>query len=222
MTADKKPRSKRKQCKFCKTHLVLKDALVVNSSVEKVFCDWACVNQWLKTDEAAKAGELVLKRDIRRRKDNLMTIHERMAEAQVAFNDYIRTRDRFKPCISCGAEPSEFGRGGGRDAGHYKSRASKAGSRFRFHPLNCWAQCKRCNRHLNGNMVDYRVNLVKRIGLETVEEIEQNQSPKKWGHTDLRRIKAIYKRKRKHYDRLRKHQVQQFQREAVVPEHQDA
>ena len=40
--------------------------------------------------------------------------------------------------------------------------------------------------------MDYRVGLIKRIGLEAVESLEADQTPKKYTIAELRAIKAHY------------------------------
>ena len=76
------------------------------------------------------------------------------------------------------------------DAGHYRSRGSAP--HLRFDERNCHAQAKRENRYLSGNVVDYRVGLIARIGLEEVESLEADQTPKKYTIAELKAIKAHY------------------------------
>ncbi|EEL1081510.1 hypothetical protein G7252_005064, partial [Salmonella enterica] len=91
-------------------------------------------------------------------------------EAQAAFNRYIRIRDEGKPCISCDAPlvgKSNFLTGSAIDASHYRSRG--AASHLKFNVFNVHSACTRCNRQLSGNAVEYRIRLIRRIGLERVE-----------------------------------------------------
>ena len=126
----------------------------------------------------------------RRRMDAIKPRAKWLKEAQAAFNGYIRARDAGMPCISCGNLPEQK-YGGTMDAGHYRSTGSCP--ELRFEPLNCWAQCVKCNRHLSGNSVDYRIGLVKRIGLEKVEWLESNHEAKHYKVDDLRAIREQYK-----------------------------
>lgn len=120
----------------------------------------------------------------------LKTKSEWMREAQAAFNQFIRLRDQLAghPCISSG-QPLDWS-GNNVDAGHYRSRGSAP--HLRFDERNCHAQAKRENRYLSGNAVDYRVGLIARIGLEAVESLESDQTPKKYTIAELRAIKAHY------------------------------
>jgi hypothetical protein len=121
-----------------------------------------------------------------------------LKEAQVEFNRYIRVRDRGLPCVSCGCVEGSLKsnlKGGVMDAGHFLG----TGSHFelRFIEQNCAAQCKRCNRQLSGNHGPYRIELIKRIGLEMVEFLEGPHEPAKYTIDDLAHIKAFYKDKTK-------------------------
>lgn len=110
-----------------------------------------------------------------------------MKEAQDAFNKWIRFRDLLAGhgCISCGTKEA-----GQYHAGHY--RTTKAAPELRFHPLNVHLQCAQCNNFDSGNIVEYRINLVKRIGQESVDWIEGPHEPKKYTIEDLKNIKATY------------------------------
>ena len=175
------------------------EAMIVNINA---FCNWECCLAYTKTDAARKVEKKARRKETMERKDKLKSINDRLGEAQIAFNSYIRIRDKWKPCVSCGTPPTEHGRGGSRDASHYLARGSTKGGSFRrFDPLNVHAACKKCNRFLSGNMVPYRVELIKRIGLERVEAIENTNEVKRWNHTDLRRIKVLANRKWRLYER---------------------
>jgi len=129
------------------------------------------------------------------RKAAIKTIPQLIAEAQTAFNAYIRERDRNQPCICCGQPLSAGDVGGAYDCGHYRSTGSA--SHLRFHPDNAHAQRKQCNRWGAGRAVDYRLGLIARIGLERVEALENNNDPHKWTRDELKLFKSAYTRMRK-------------------------
>jgi hypothetical protein len=135
----------------------------------------------------AKAAQKVAKaaRDDRKatklKLDALRTLPELKALAQAAFNKFIRARDSGKPCISCG-KPDTNG-ANSTDAGHYRSVGGAP--HLRFVEDNCHAQCKHCNRHLAGNHVAYRQGLLERIGLDRVEQIEADQTLRKYSKKEL-------------------------------------
>lgn len=135
------------------------------------------------------------KKELRERKAALKTIPDLIKEAQVAFNAWTRKRDETKTCISCGKPLSSEGVGGGYDAGHYRSVGSA--SHLRFNQDNCHGQCKHCNRYGAGRAVDYRLGLVRRIGLDRVEALETDNEPRKWTREELIQIRDTYKAKLK-------------------------
>jgi len=118
-------------------------------------------------------------------------------EAQSAFNSCIRARDRGKSCISCGKILLDGALGGGYDCGHYRSIGSAP--HLRFYYWNAHGQCKKCNRYLSGNVVEYRKGLVQRIGIEKLKCLETNQILKSYTIDDLQRIKRIAKKWQKRF-----------------------
>ena len=50
-----------------------------------------------------------------------------------------------------------------------------------------------CNINLSGNIENYRINLVKKIGLENVEWLEGKHEPKKYTCEELKAIELKYK-----------------------------
>ncbi|EPB7036681.1 recombination protein NinG [Pseudomonas aeruginosa] len=133
------------------------------------------------------------RREVRVRKEKLKSRADHLREAQQAFNEFIRWRDRIAghACISSGL-PLDWS-GNQTDAGHYRSTG--AAPHLRFNENNCHAQRKLDNRYLSGNAVDYRVGLIARIGLAAVEELEADNSVRKYTVEDLKAIKAHYRAK---------------------------
>ena len=86
-----------------------------------------------------------------------------LEKATFKFNAYIRNRDEGKPCISCGKFVS-------LQAGHFYSGGHY--SALRFSEDNVHGQCKRCNYFLSGDLNNYRKNLISRIGIKKVEELD--------------------------------------------------
>lgn len=105
------------------------------------------------------------------------------------FNAYIRKRDEKLPCVSCGYKD------GARQihAGHYRPAGNVA--ILRFDERNVHAQCSICNNHLSGNLVNYRKELINRIGLDQVEELEATNEPKQYTIDDYTEIIKTYKLK---------------------------
>ena len=141
--------------------------------------------------KARKALALIERREIKARKEKLKGRGDYMREAQQAFNEFIRWRDRLAghACISSG-RPLDWA-GNAVDAGHYRSVGSAP--HLRFDERNCHAQSKQDNRYLSGNAVDYRIGLIARISLEGVEALEADQTPRKPSIDDLKAITAKYR-----------------------------
>lgn len=111
-------------------------------------------------------------------------------QAQQAVNAYIRERDKHLPCVSCGTLSAAQW-----DAGHYRTTA--AAPQLRFDPRQIWKQCSVCNQHKSGNLVPYRAELIRRIGLAEVESIEGNHDRHRWTIEECKAIKDEYQQKLK-------------------------
>lgn len=124
---------------------------------------------------------------IKARKEKLKGRAEYMREAQAAFNAWVRERDAGLPCISCGTTADvQYA------AGHY--RTTQAAPELRFEPLNVHRQCNRnCNMGKSGNLIEYRIGLVERIGADKVAWLEGPHAPKHYSIDDLKAIKALYR-----------------------------
>jgi hypothetical protein len=99
-------------------------------------------------------------------KDKLKTLGQYEAEAKKSFQKWIRMRDDKQPCISCGIEQTDLW-----DGGHYKKAEIYSG--VIFDENNCHKQCRKCNRFLNGNELNYRQGLIQRYGIDFADQIEQ-------------------------------------------------
>lgn len=121
-------------------------------------------------------------------KERVKTRGQWTKEAQAEFNKFIRLRDKDEPCISCQRFHT-----GQYHAGHYRSVG--AHPELRFNELNNHKQCAPCNNHLSGNLVDYRINLIKKIGLEKVEWLEGPHKQEKLCIDEIKITKNKYKEK---------------------------
>lgn len=137
-------------------------------------------------DKTRKALAEVERKEIKAAKERIKSKGEHMREAQAAFNVYIRARDADQPCISCGRHHQ-----GKYDAGHYRTTA--ASPELRFEPLNVHKQCVPCNQHKSGDILNYRLGLLARIGQEKVDWLEGPHDPKRYTIEQLKEIKAHYR-----------------------------
>ena len=177
-----------RRCAQCRKKLPATEAII---SRLKSFCSVQHLAEYAKSEQAKQYAAKSKAKETKERKNKLKTRSDWQKEAQKAFNEYIRVRDRGKPCISCGAYIGSSGHGSDCDAGHYRSRGSAP---TEFHTQNVHAQCKKCNRHLSGNIVEYRIGLISRIGIEKVENVEQDNRPRHYTIEDYKRIIKLAKK----------------------------
>lgn len=147
-------------------------------------CSPLCAARFVRAQHDAEKAEF------KKRKEAAKPRGKLIAEAQTAFNLFIRTRDAGLPCICCGQPFEPEKPGGSADAGHYLSRGSAP--HLRFDENNCFAQRKNCNRPGGTTRQAFRAGVVARIGLEAVEALEADTTVRKWTADDLRAIKATY------------------------------
>jgi hypothetical protein len=192
--------SKRK-CKQCRNFVPVCDGVIMPIGF---FCkvghalDFANDKQQKARERQIKASKQKERKDTRLRKESIKTAGEYIKEAQASINKYIRMRDHGRPCISCGSSPEQK-IGGSMDAGHYRSRGSAG--HLRFNVFNIHAQCVKCNRFGSGNAVDYRIELIKRIGFDRVERLEQDNEYRKFTIDYLKRAKRIFNKRARFYEK---------------------
>lgn len=119
------------------------------------------------------------------------TIPKLTAKAQKVFNKYVRERDSengYFICISCGRTlPVEQ-----MNAGHYIPQ--KNSSFLRFNEYNVHGECISDNGFNEFHLINYRKNLINKIGQEMVDWLEDNQRTiKKWTRSELNEIIEKYK-----------------------------
>lgn len=197
---------KPKKCPICTTEYIPR------SSLQKVCHNYKCAitfNKQRDADIAAREQrkqERLQRDDLRQRREKLKGRSEWNREAQAAVNRFIFWRDYGDPCIACG-KPLNYGvRGGAVDASHYRSRG--AAPWLRFNVFNNNAGCVHCNRDLSGNLIPYRINLIEKFGQHRVERIEHDNKVRKFDVEYLKRVKSIFTRRARHYEKLRKRQME--------------
>ena len=106
------------------------------------------------------------------------------------FNSWVRNRDAGLGCISCGSFNQI-------QAGHFYSAGKHDSMRFEEDNVN--SQCKHCNYFMSANLLNYRKNLIKKIGAERVErldmlaELSKRKRYHKWDRFTLIHIIEKYK-----------------------------
>lgn len=189
--------SKRK-CGFCGGRKPAESMLIKGA---QAFCD---VNHWIENqvknkDRLIKKGREIQakeeRKETKRKKEAVKTLSEWKKDAQFWFNKFIRLRDKGKPCCSCHKPDNGQHQ---RHASHYRSVG--ACSSMRYHEENVWASCSVCNNYLSGNLAEYRIRLIKNLGIEKVEWIESQPKSYKWTVDELKEIIKTYKAKCKQLD----------------------
>lgn len=142
-----------------------------------------------KRKKLEKADRLEASRRMRERKEKLKSRPDWLKDLQRVFNEFIRLRDVDLPCISCGRYHK-----GQYHAGHYRSVG--ACPELRFNEDNAHKQCSACNSHLSGNILEYRLGLIEKIGLERVEFLERKDHPPlKLSVEEIKDLIKVYKAK---------------------------
>ena len=184
MTIERKP-AKPKKCRVAACR-----ASFVPSRMGQAVCSPACalIDGPRHAPKARKALADIERKNIKVRKEKLKSRADHLKDTQQAFNAWIRARDAGQPCISCGRHHE-----GQYHAGHY--RTVGANPELRFEPLNAWKQCAPCNNHLSGNLINYRISLLQRIGEEKVAWLEGPHEAKKYTVEELKAMTAEYRAK---------------------------
>ena len=135
---------------------------------------------------AKKKKDQEWQKEKKERKEALLTHSEWLNLLQKVFNAYIRKRDETEPCISCkNPTPKKI------NAGHFLSVGSRPN--LRFNEDNVHLQCEYCNTYKHGNISNYRINLIEKIGVERVEILEQDQESAKLSIPEIKENIKHYK-----------------------------
>jgi hypothetical protein len=160
------------------------------NSIRKVCFKYECQAKFMEkhVKNAERLREKRERQALREAKERIKPRSKWLKEAQVEFNRFIRLRDKHLPCISCGRFHT-----GQWHAGHYRSVG--ACPELRFIELNCHRQCQPCNTHLSGNLLEYRTNLIEKIGMDNVEWLAGKHEAKHYSIDELKQLIAHYKGK---------------------------
>ena len=147
-----------------------------------------CVDAWV---QEAKVKNW--KKTKKKMQEDLETIQDLVKATQIVFNKYIRLRDKDELCISCKQKPKKS------NAGHYYNANNHWN--VRFDENNVHLQCEHCNTFLSGSLIEYRKNLIKKIGIEQLTLLEaEAKKTRKFTKEELKEIIETYKKKIKQYE----------------------
>ena len=170
-----KPKGRRqKRCKSCGNEFTPERPL-------QPCCSPLCAIQHVRDSKHKKLKAEFYANDLKTRKE----------AAKKACHAYIRERDKDQPCICCNRPL-----GINYHAGHYLP--SGQNPIVRYDERNIFAQRVDCNYFRGGDSGDYRKNLIERIGLDQVEDVESKKGGTlKRTAQDYREIEEYYKAKLK-------------------------
>lgn len=170
---------KPKKCKVCK------QVYTPQRQLQQV-CSPLCGIKYTQ-----KQKDKAWKKEKAEKKKELMTLQDWVKIAQATFNTYIRLNDKElnNPCISC-RKPL----GTKYDAGHFFNANNHWN--LRFDERNVHSQCVYCNRHLHGNLLEYRNQLEFYYGATWLAELEKDAKiTRKFTIEEVKEINELYKKK---------------------------
>ena len=176
---------KPKKCKVCPNKFVPSQGF-------QNWCSPGCALVILKAKQSkeSKVKAQLERKEQRAAKERVKTKGEHAKDSQTAFNAFIRVRDAHLGCVSC-KKPADWH--GQWHASHFRSVGSAP--HLRFDERNVHKACSVCNNWLSGNLIPFKAELIKRIGLEAVEELEADQEPRRYTIDELKAITAKYRAK---------------------------
>lgn len=162
-----------------------------------------CYSDWLLN---SKEGKEILSKTIKKVQKPRLELEKAMTEHNTnkslsnllkntvnACHEYIRKRDKYKPCISCGEAWNET-----HQAGHFYK--AELFSSLKLDETNIHNQCPGCNLYREGNESGYRVGLIKRYSKGYMDLLDSKalldkKLNHKWDREELEKIRKYYKLK---------------------------
>ncbi len=155
----------------------------------QVVCNYHCANIYAKELNEKKEKKDWQKRKATLKKE-LLSLSDCLKLAQQVFNKYIRERDKNQLCISCQKPPLK------KNAGHFYNANNHYN--VRFDERNVHLQCEHCNTFLSGNLISYRENLIKKIGITDFNNLSEiAHVTRKYNIQEIKELIEVYKNKLK-------------------------
>lgn len=169
------------KCRVCKTEFQQFRSF-------EVWCSPECgAVLALRAHEKKQAAQAKAQRALdREQRMALKPLHYWAKRAEKQFNRWVRLRDAGDGCISCGTYDALAWH-----AGHCYT--VKARPDLRFHPDNVHLQCQQCNYHDGGNVQQYKLRLVGKIGQERMDALLRVAPAFKPTREYYQTIEATYK-----------------------------
>lgn len=172
---------KQKKCRNCQCKFDPKNSL-------QVVCGMKCAIEYNKTKKQKQALKL---KEFEQNDKEEKKLKASLINTRIQVHEYIRLRDKGKPCISCNTQwKSDF------EAGHHYSANSFLTLKFDID--NIHGQCVFCNQYKDSNFANYALNLPNRIGIEKYNELVRKASidkqfTKVWNLENLKEIREQIK-----------------------------
>ena len=173
---------RKKKCIICKESFV-----PIYTSLQKT-CSVKCAIEASKIKESKKISSL---NEMRNEKFSIEKLNAVLDQTKLIVHDYIRERDKGKPCISCGSQwKNDF------QACHRFNVKQFNGIRFDL--MNIHGGCVGCNIYLDGNYDAYDLRLPNRIGEEEYQKLHKRAKiafkiPHTFTRTELKEIQKQVK-----------------------------
>lgn len=166
--------AKKRKCAYCKDYSEVDKGIKLPAGF---FCNfdhavsYANEKRLKAKQDGIKRQQKEFKKETARMKKAFYAddIKTRKAAARKACHEYIRARDKGKPCICCG-KPL----GDDYHAGHFIP--DSVGSFTRYHEDNIHGQRIDCNFFKGGDSGDYKENLIDRIGFDRFQYLMENKN----------------------------------------------
>ncbi len=171
----------KKRCKNCKK------SFEQTYSTLQVCCSTKCAIEFSKEKKKEQAKSLNDAKIERTIKDTLEALKN---SVMLVCHKFIRLRDKFKPCISCGANWNDK-----FQAGHFFK--AELYSNLKYNEFNISGQCRKCNLRKDGNFDGYKKGFIERYGLEEFEKLDALAMDYK--KDDFKWDREILKEQRKYY-----------------------
>jgi hypothetical protein len=151
--------------------------------LQKYCLEEQCVKVWVEKakEDAWKKKKQQFKKD----NEKLSTL---VQAAQIVFNQYIRLRDSGNVCISCRQPPKK------ENAGHYWN--THYHQAVRFDEDNVHLQCEHCNNSKHGDLANYQIYLIEKIGKERFDALQERaKKTRNYTRDEVQDVISRYKAK---------------------------
>jgi hypothetical protein len=182
-----------RKCRYCRVEIPkAKDSTGYQRAG---YCDVNCMADYGHAKALAKI-EKAKRVELRQAKERIKTKSDHLRDLQAIVNRYVRLRDKGNACVSCG-KPDDGSHQ--RHASHYRSVG--ACSSLRFNTLNIHASCAQCNSHKSGNILEYRIRLIRMFGEAFVDRLECAPKSQAYSLDWIGRAKTIFRKRCKTINR---------------------